>query len=174
MNREEALKTRSQLEALLKKYTHKNLAITQELCDVTKDISGTDAKIATLNQKKSDIPVAQRKDRIEICKLGIGVLSIGLICAILFYFTYPTDKYIVLITVAIIVLICAGLFFGYLLWSNQQTLKQDLELDKEISDIKNSTDELIKKRGELQEQYEAFTVESLKVLQELKTLTDVK
>lgn len=174
MNREEALKARSQLETQLKENTHKNLAITHDLCEITKELSGTDAKIATLKQKKSDISISKRKEKIELYKLGILLLSIGLIFAIVFYFAYPTDDYIVLTTVAIIAMVCCGLFLGYLFWSNQQTLKQDLDLDKEIESIKNSTNEIIKNRAELQEQYEAIAVEAIKIIQQLKTLTDIK
>lgn len=174
MNREEALQKRSQLETQLKENTHKSLAITHDLCEITKELSGTDAKIATLNQKKSDTPISKRNEKIELYKLGILLLAIGLIFAIVFHFAYPTDDYVVLITVVIIAMVCCGLFLGYSLWSNLQTLKQDLDLDKEIENIKNSTDEIIKKRAELQEQYEAIAVEALKIIQQLKRLTNVK
>ncbi len=174
MNREEALKTRNQLEAQIKENTHKSLACLTDLSEITKSLSGIDAKITTLEQKKSDIPITQRHERVQLYKLGIVLISFGLIVAMLFYFTNSNEEYIVLITAAIIALVCCGLLCGYLLWSNLQTLRQDQELNNEIANIKNSTNELIKKRSELQDQLEAITVDTLNIIHTLKTLTDVK
>lgn len=174
MSREEDLKKRYELEDKLKDVIIKSSVLSKRLCEISKELSGVDAKINTLNQKKSDIPPQERSNKIEkykytaIVLLVIAFITFALLCS------DSLSKYKLIFTIIIIIIICIGLWIGYSYWNHSQKLKQDIELEQEITQIQNSTNELFNNRKNVQNDLENNAIQMSEIIQELKKLTEVK
>lgn len=174
MSREEDLKKRYELEDKLKNVIIKSSMLSKRLCEISKELSGIDAKVNTLNQKKSDIPPQERSNRIEkykyisIILLVIAFITFALLC------NDSLSEYKLIFTIIIIIIICIGLWIGYSYWNHSQKLKQDIELEQEIIQIQNSTNELFNNRQNVQNDLENSAFCMTEIIQELKKLTKIK
>lgn len=174
MSREEDLKKRYELEDKLKNVIIKSSMLSKRLCEISKELSGIDAKVNTLNQKKSDIPPQERSNRIEkykyiaIILLVISFIIFALLC------NDSLSEYKLIFTIIIIIIICIGLWIGYSYWNHSQKLKKDIELEQEIIQIQNSTNELFNNRQNVQNDLENSAFYMTEIIQELKKLTKIK
>ena len=170
----EDLKRRNELEDKLKEVSHKSSMLSKRLCEISKEFTGIDAKVNTLNQKKSDISPQERTNRLEAYKYYAMVLLALAFFDILLLCSDSLRAYQLIFTIAFILLICIGIWLGYSYWSHAQKLKQDIELDNEIAQIKNGVDELIKNRVNVQNDLEDITYQMAEIIIELKKLTAIK
>lgn len=174
MSRDEDLKRRNELEDKLKDVSRKSSLLSKRLSEISKEFTGIDAKVNTLNQKKSDISPQERTNRLDnykyyaIILLALAFFDILLLCSEHFV------AYQLIFTIVFILLICVGLWLGYSYWIHSQKLKQDIELDNEIAQIKNGVDELIKNRVNVQNDLEDIAYQITEIVIELKKLTNVK
>ncbi len=174
MSRDEDLKRRNELEDKLKEISYKSSMLSKRLSAISKEFNGVDDKVNTLIKKKSNIPPQERSNRLEIYKylaivlLALAFFDILLLCSDSF------AEYQLIFTIAFILLICVGLWLGYSYWSHSKMLKQDIELEKEITQIKSGVDELFKNRVNVQNDIEDIAYQMTEIIIELKKLTDVK
>ena len=174
MSREEDLKRRYELEDRLKDVIVKSSVLSKRLSDISKELSGIDAKIHTLNQKKSGTPPQERSDRIKIyTNIAIILLIIALIIFALLC-SASLEQYKLVFTIIIIVIICIFLFLGYAYWNDSENLKRDKELEQEIIQIQNSTNTLFDNRKNIQNDLENITFQMAEIIRELKKLTEIK
>lgn len=174
MSREEDLKRRYELEETLRSVIAKSSGLSNRLTEISKELSGIDAKIEVLNQKKSDISPEQRSNKLEIYMyIGVILLIIALIDFVLLC-SNSLNEYKLILTIVIIAIICVGLWCGYAYWINSQKLKQDIELDEEIKQIKSGTETLFENRANVQADLEILAFNMSEIIMELKKLTMVK
>ena len=174
MSREEALKRRYELEEQLRNIIAKSSGLSNRLAEISKELSGIDAKIELLNQKKSDLSPQQRSDKLEIyIYAGIVLLILALVDFILLC-SNSLSKYKLIFTGVIILIICIGLWCGYQYWVNSVKLKQDIELEEEIKQIKSGIDTLFDNRANIQADLEILAFNMSEIIMELKKLKKVK
>lgn len=174
MSREEDLKRRYELEDKLKDVIVRSSTLAKRLTEISKELSGIDNKVDLLLQKKSDIPPQQRSNKLEFYTYTGVVLLVLAIIDILLLCSDSLSKFKLIFTIVLIILICIGLWCGYAYWSNSQILKQDIELDEEITKIKNSTNELFNNRANVQNDLEALAFTMSEIIRQLNELTKVK
>lgn len=174
MSREDDLKRRNELEDELQEISYKSSMLSKRLGEISKEFTGIDAKVNTLNQKKSDISPQERTNRLETYKYYAIILFALAFFDILLLCSDSLSAYQLIFTIAFILLICVGLWLGYSYWEHTQKLKQDIELDEEITQIKNGVDVLIKNRVNVQNDLEEISCQMTEIIAELKKLTKVK
>ena len=174
MSREEDLKRRYELEDKLKDVIVKSSGLSKRLSDITKELSGIDAKVDTLKQKKSGTPPQERSDRIRIYTNTTIILLIIALIVFALLCSASLEQYKLIFTIIIIVIICIFLFLGYAYWNDSENLKRDKELEQEIIQIQNSTNTLFDNRKNIQNDLENITFQMAEIIRELKKLTEIK